>query len=955
MASAKLLLVPDANRVDRLAQPWRERVGTASRRALLALLLAAFLASAHLARMGTPPWRTLVAGLLVGLVVGWAIWTVRDRRAWQSPRRAIGRVLLPTDRQLGERALRALALAEQAAQDEFAGSRDLARYHLERLLGRASVQAIGRMAARRASRWHWAAAGFLVLGATAVAPDPARVVEGFDVLLASRGRAPLPLSWLDFVRVTAQPPAYLRGEDRDLVRGGLTTEQPTGTLLTVRGIPTRKGRRLVLTDGTTEVPFVSDGSGGVVARWSVQADAVLRVAARFGEVLIEEHDSLPVATRVDEAPRVEVEGAPRTVHLRDVDRLSILYFVTDDHGLREIDLVLRAGNREERRVLARLSGETRIERGGHALTPQDSFLQRVFLPVQVSIEARDNDPVRGPKWGHSQPITIVAPTVGEAEAARFSALQTARDAIVELLAWQSQNQESSDAEREARRRARRAAGAVQSAVEDNYDGIRVPEGLATFLLGQASVLTKRPRPGASSIQKTEDVLLSLDTAIRALAHRDAQRVARRIADIAEEAAAGAKQARETEQRAVGLARLDSALAALLDSGTQLRRLDALGHDLGSVTLSDRGRIERARREDHLQHAERAARHLAARLRRPKPSTAVVRGAGTETGGFGGPSTWGDPSHADDLFDQLATELHQLVQEHASEIGVVERALFDAEQGIDLADVRAAARQRAAAVRKAISGLPLSGGEPGSARAAAGLAREYGESMAQSLEKLNLSEAVQSGRDAVSALREARRKARDRALPSDVLDAIALRDAEEGLAQAVAWAEAVLQHLRHKAESRALRELRRSGLHEQDLAQRATNLGSRGRISETALPQDLVDQLDRAASLMRQAATELDEGQGAAGLRSQREAQRLLEQSSTGRTTDDDRNGRDANGQTDAVDGRGRSRMRTDGNVPGAGNNESADEFRNRVLEGLAGERAGRLAPAVKRYAEGLLQ
>jgi hypothetical protein len=117
---------------------------------------------------------------------------------------------------------------------------------------------------------------------------------------------------------------------------------------------------------------------------------------------------------------------------------------------------------------------------------------------------------------------------------------------------------------------------------------------------------------------------------------------------------------------------------------------------------------------------------------------------------------------------------------------------------------------------------------------------------------------------------------------------------------------------------------------------------------------MVDQLDRAASLMRDAAGALHEGNGQRGLRLQRKAQRLLEHSSTGQTTlepasEGSKRGNDQNRESN------RRGMRTDGRIPGRDANQRATEFRQRVLEGLSREKGGRLAPAIKRYAEGLLR
>src|SRR5207244_403833 len=109
------------------------------------------------------------------------------------------------------------------------------------------------------------------------------------------------------------------------------TEQPRGTTLTVRGRPLRRGRALVLTDGADDVPFVDDGAGGVVARWTLGDTTTLWVAARFGEVRVRAADEQVVASVPDETPRVVVTGAPRTARLLDEPSIPVHYEATDDH------------------------------------------------------------------------------------------------------------------------------------------------------------------------------------------------------------------------------------------------------------------------------------------------------------------------------------------------------------------------------------------------------------------------------------------------------------------------------------------------------------------------------------------------------------------------------------------------------------------------------------------------
>src|SRR6185295_15341681 len=109
--------------------------------------------------------------------------------------------------------------------------------------------------------------------------------------------------------------------------------------ITVRGIPRAPDRALVVTDGRSQTPFASDGSGGVVARYAVRSSVSLRVAARFGDVRIDDDDTLEITMVPDARPKVELEGAPRTIKLIDAENIVVRWTAFDDHGLREVDLV----------------------------------------------------------------------------------------------------------------------------------------------------------------------------------------------------------------------------------------------------------------------------------------------------------------------------------------------------------------------------------------------------------------------------------------------------------------------------------------------------------------------------------------------------------------------------------------------------------------------------------------
>jgi hypothetical protein len=577
------------------------------------------------------------------------------------------------------------------------------------------------------------------------------------------------------------------------------------------------------------------------------------------------------------------------------------------------------------------------------------------LPVTATIEARDNEKAKGERWGKSRAITIVPPAIGEPEALRYAALEAARTRVVTLfdeqLALERLRQKNAPGseikaqitkQRELEKLVRDELRRVTSS---SFAGARLSSGLSAFIEGQARSLGAK----GPSRRRTEDVLLALDAALRGLGERDAGEVAKRLADAADEAAEGAKLALRTEKRSRGLERLSLALGVLDVGASHLSRLGVLGADLGSVAISETRRIRRAEKDEALGQVELAARHLSARLRRPSPSFSSSGGSVESGRGAEGPER---TSEADRQFDQLMQELEQLAAEHAEEIRRVERSLEEAAQGASAEELLAEARERAQRLREKIDDLPLTGAQSGTARAAAALAREHMSAMAQNLERLSLSDAAESGNRAKDMLDQAGRLADEDGHAGNWLDPRELGEAKTELEQTLAWTEQALERLRQKALQNAARDLSESSAREEKLAERASNLAGRGAHSEARLPEDVEESLERAESVMRDAARELAAGRGETGLEFQREAQRLLERSSSGRTTDDSEpqpsNPQNGEGQ------QGREMARS-GEVPPAEQVERAADFRKRVLDGLSKERRGRLSPAVERYAEGLLE
>jgi hypothetical protein len=948
--------------VERIRRAWRHRVSGAAEQALLALFIAALIGGAHVARIGTAWARAATATGIAGVIVLQILHARRRRREAVSARLTVKRVLAATDPVLGDRALRALTLVERAGADESVGSKELAALHFRRIVDRASNEAVGVAAGRHAERLRGAALTLMSLALIGVLWGPIRVVEGLDVLAARHGRAPLTMSWLGSPRVVAQPPGYTREGERSLLFG-IAVALPKGTVVTVRGVPREVGRALVFTDGRREEPFADDGSGGVVARFTVEDSASLRVAARFGDVRVDDEEAIDVEMVPDAMPTVELEGAPRTQRLVDVEKIDVKWVAHDDHGLREVDLVLRSGAREDRRVIGRFDGETKIERGGQVILSRDPFLRRMFLPVELTVEAKDNDPLEGPKWAKSKPITLLPPDLGQPEAERLTALVGIRDELVDLLKWRSGQDQEKPAARAtaARERLDAIATKAKAALDATYAGATVGRGLRAFFVGQLDRLGKgRGDPTELDIETSA---VAADVAIESLGDRDAQDVAKRLADVAEEAAMAARAAREPEHKNDGLPRLDTALATLDRGANRLGVLAALGRDLGGVARADAGRVRRARDAGNLTDAELAALHLAARLRRPTPSFGATSGGGhggggVESGHGNGGSQDGmpSPSDADEAFDRAADAIQKLAEQHESTVRGAESALDEARRAASEEANRAEAKRIADNLRDSVEDLPLPGQDLGTPRAAAALAREHAQASAHALEDLALKEAADSAENAIGALDQAER----RLDPDDELRS-RFGGVRRALDEALAWARREQQRQRAQADTRAKNALEQAGDTERDLAEQAENLGAEKGNKGPALPRDTADRLERAGSVMREAARELAAGHGERGIELGHEAQRLLEQSGTGRSSDSEPEerpkepSRPPDRKAHGSERGGGDSIAIGGDVPSPDDRARAEEFRRRVLEGLSAEKSERLSPAVRRYAEGLLR
>ncbi len=933
------------------------------------------------ARMGTLPSRIGALVVLVLAVTALILAHRRDKKQWRDDAWVVRRVAGGVDAERAERALRALSLVDREGKATTPGvSSELARMHVVRTLEALPGDRIAAAARRHGTRLGIVGVVFALAAVGLFVSSPWGAFEGADVLFATHGVAPLAMRWIGDTELEARPPDYLHQPTTDQ-SPYRPSSLPRGTLLTFRGVATHDGRKLALSDGTSEVPFVEDGNGKVVARWPLAESVSLKIVARFGGVVIEEPDATEVKSIADDAPRVTLEGAPRQVQLAptngadDVTEIPIRYEATDDHGLREVHLVLRSGGREERRVLAHVDGDTRTDRGGHVLRVSDPFVKKSHAPIDVCVEAKDNDPITGPKWGRSESITLVPPEVGEPSARRLDALRKLRSQLVDTLAWRlSHEPPTAVADRKAfvedeKKRANDDGDLIEVTLTSSYAGIRVSGRLQAMLRGQATKLRKAIDAELASpakvthdaaIKSTEKIVLVVDAVVQGLDISGTRDTAKDLADVADDLAAALSEAQRPGELAHGVARSDAAVLVLGGGSRSLLRFGVNGRDIGEIVDADLKRIERARKGQDLMHAELAARDLAARLHQPDPSFGSQgksgRAGGESGGGRGAPgdqASSGAGDEADEAFNEAAQDLDKLAQDHAGNVGNMQQALSGAASDEDVKAMSDEAKKHAEAVREATQKLPTVGAGSDSWTSKGAAAREHSEQMASSLERGNPADAVQSGRSALQAIDEAKRVAGaerfsmfSRGDSSDKK----LDEARQKLEPEVKWAEQKLAELRKKASERASGDLQKGGQEEDKLADRARELSQKGR-EQGSMPAPALESLDAAEKAAREAARALQRGDGDKGLEKQQEAQRNLEQAKSQLGSEDEGDD-DGEGKGDG-DGKNPSLDRTD--IPDASSHKGPEDFRRRVIQGLGQPSTGKERDAIKRYAEGLLR
>ncbi len=935
--------LPQSEPIARFRSAFWDSVRAPLRRLTLVVLLFSIVAAALVARFGTP-WTRLSALAIVVLTLAWLVAAhLNKSRQLHDARRVLTHIVMACDPEGGRRALRAIQLHEHSLRDESFGSSTLAEQYVSRSLSSVSIQKIESKGRRRGLIFEILVfAGLAASGFLAVAGGH-RILEGCNVALSHNGKAPFSMLWLDVDSVTALPPAYLRISEHSLLFGSRVSE-PKGTSIWIRGLPVHPNIPMVLTNGRQFVNFEGGTDGAMSARWTLERSERLRVAARLGQVLVEQGDEIIVDAEVDLPPVVELENANRTLRLEQIERVELIYHAKDDHGLRQIDLVMKSADREERRQLIRLDGQQREYRGSHAVAVNDPFLRNAQLAVMVRIEARDDSSQVENIWGYSEWLKLEPPSPGENEASRLKTLDSIR---VQLLDWLAR-EITLDRTEPSSTVASHVTGAIGRALADAHEGWEWPRPIELLLRAQKEKLERiSPRP-PSAIQTIEQATLTVDAALHALGERDAKSVARSLAELADEVAHGARMASGSERRAAGIRRIDAATDVIASGGKQMALLGSLGADLSGIIRATLMRIGNARKIEDFTHVQLAAEYLAARLRRPMPSAGGAQTSSVESGKSGQEmSGHSRVSDADVRIERLLWELQQLKEEHKSGLELLERALQGAAATAQLDEDRPSAKQRADKLRKIAERLPYLGAEPDSALSSQAVAREQALGMAEAVERLSYGDALTRSRAARDAVNEATIRAshENNRANVDEKDLRQLRDEIDGQSQ---YMEQALQRAEQKATRAVAGQLHEQIGKERQLAARAHALATREKGTDAVLPESMRRDLDRASGFMDDASESLSLSDGDLAYHQEQKAQALLDQFDAKLNKPSGHDGEDS--------AHGKGSPATDkGTVTPTGDPQAAAAFRRRVQRGLSQDLPGDLGSTIRRYAEGLLR
>jgi hypothetical protein len=194
---------------------------------------------------------------------------------------------------------------------------------------------------------------------------------------------------------TGLPPRIVEGSTGDVAA-------LKGTRVRIETHPLRAARRALLLLGESGekgelAASLSDDT--LTAELTLNEDASYRfwLQPTLGRP-VREARSHHLTVEADAAPRVDILGPADRLELATPRPIEIGYSASDDYGVGLVELVFRAGDRPEQRVLLRDAGGARTVQGRTLWDPSSTGLGNAER-IAYRIEARDRDDVSGTPAG----------------------------------------------------------------------------------------------------------------------------------------------------------------------------------------------------------------------------------------------------------------------------------------------------------------------------------------------------------------------------------------------------------------------------------------------------------------------------------------------------------------------------------------------------------------------------
>jgi hypothetical protein len=301
-----------------------------------------------------------------------------------------------------------------------------------------------------------AAAALANLAAVAVAP---RALQGgWSRLFGAAPPAPIPLAEpiTGDVEITYHYPVYMHREPKTISGTGGEISAPRGTEVRLAARADRRVEQaeIVIEGGKAPPPPVSKGAappasapGGagprrlqltvksgrdLEGRFVVDGGGSYRFRFVKGRRVLAEGPPLPIAVEPDAFPEVRITSPERSIEVDARARVRVEWSASDDFGLRELALVTKPPQGEERRTVLRTFDGGRREVGAHEID---------LAPLRLGegegllywLEVTDSDTVSGPKRSASATHEVKVYSEAEHHRAAVEKVDHVWEEMVRLL------------------------------------------------------------------------------------------------------------------------------------------------------------------------------------------------------------------------------------------------------------------------------------------------------------------------------------------------------------------------------------------------------------------------------------------------------------------------------------------------------------------------------------------